>query len=406
MSVTLLQLTANDPIIARDGRPFGVNQGRRMRGLPWPLPSVVAGSFRTALVKASSDTGFSGDVPERLKKIAVAGVFPVYDEELYLPAPGDALAEPTDDKKIKTVHRVVPSACPGGCDFPDGLPLQPVVLPKNVEDFKPIEPPAWWPLTKMVEWLTATEKVEYVPDWLTEKFLNQPIQQLRDHVQLDAELGASAEGLLFATSGLHVSHLPRHGAKANDRKIPFEERFAQITLSARVDFGDSDWQGTERLSWHPLGGERRLVHWASAGTQKLWECPGEVKERLANATRIRMVLATPAIFANGWKPGWLKNGLEGEFNGVKLKLKGVSNGRWKAVSGWSLAKTNDKGQLDPSGKPGPKAIRRMVPAGSVYFFEVENPGDAAPLAGQWLHSVSDEKQEQLDGFGLAVWGTW
>ena len=59
MSV-ILQLTPHDPLVARDGRPFGAGQGNRMRGLPWPLPSVVAGSFRTALVKAGSGD-FSGD---------------------------------------------------------------------------------------------------------------------------------------------------------------------------------------------------------------------------------------------------------------------------------------------------------------------------------------------------------
>ena len=79
---------------------------------------------------------------------------------------------------------------------------------------------------------------------------------------------------------------------------------------------------------------------------------------------------------------------------VKLKLMGVSNQRWKAVSGWSLAAPR-----------GPKAIRRMVPAGSVYFFKVVS-GDASELSKCWLQSVSDGDQERLDGFGLALWGTW
>ena len=107
-----------------------------------------------------------------------------------------------------------------------------------------------------------------------------------------------------------------------------------------------------------------------------------------------MVLATPAIFKDGWKPGWLTNGLEGELYGVKLKLVGVSNGRWKAISGWSLASPR-----------GPKAIRRMVPAGSVYFFKC-GQGVATQLANHWLQSVSDDPQAQRDGFGLALWGTW
>ena len=139
-----------------------------------------------------------------------------------------------------------------------------------------------------------------------------------------------------------------------------------------------------------------MVHWQQEEAETTgWNCPAGIRSALATATKVRMVLATPAVFKDGWKPGWLTTGLEGDLSGVKLKLVGASNGRWKAVSGWSLAPPR-----------GPKPIRRMVPAGSVYFFEVEKPGDAAPLADLWLQSVSDDQQERRDGFGLALWGTW
>jgi CRISPR-associated protein Cmr3 len=138
---------------------------------------------------------------------------------------------------------------------------------------------------------------------------------------------------------------------------------------------------------HPLGGERRLVHWKTCES-KLWECPPLVRTALETTTKVRLILATPAIFTGGWKPNLAHGPLK------DFKLVGVSSGRWKAVSGWSLAPPR-----------GPKAIRRMVPAGSVYFFTCEK-GTAAALADQWLTSVSDDEQEQRDGFGLATWGTW
>jgi CRISPR-associated protein Cmr3 len=161
---------------------------------------------------------------------------------------------------------------------------------------------------------------------------------------------------------------------------------------------DGQFPHIDQLSyWHRLGGERRLVHWKKADSD-MWKCPDGIREALNTTTRIRMVLATPAVFNDGWKPGWLTTGLEGDLSGVKLKLVGASNGRWKAVSGWSLADTEKQ-------KRGPKPIRRMVPAGSVYFFSCEK-GAASALAARWLQSVSDDDQEQRDGFGLAIWGTW
>jgi CRISPR-associated protein Cmr3 len=105
-----------------------------------------------------------------------------------------------------------------------------------------------------------------------------------------------------------------------------------------------------------------------------------------------MTLATPAIFRDGWRPSWLDTGVPFE-GGPRLQLVGVCIQRWRAVSGWSY-KTG-----------GPKAIRRMVPAGGVYFFESTSDDNSA-LASRWLRPVSDGKQEKRDGFGLAVWGTW
>ncbi len=80
---------------------------------------------------------------------------------------------------------------------------------------------------------------------------------------------------------------------------------------------------------------------------------------------------------------------------VQLKLFGVLNERWKALARFAL---------DPQNR-GARPLRRMVPAGSMYFFEVQQ-GDAALLADLWLQSVSDGEQERRDGFGLAVWGIW
>jgi CRISPR-associated protein Cmr3 len=45
----------------------------------------------------------------------------------------------------------------------------------------------------------------------------------------------------------------------------------------------------------------------------------------------------------------------------------------------------------------------MVPAGSVYFFELLE-GDPSAVLESWLRPVSDNEQDRKDGFGLALWG--
>jgi CRISPR-associated protein Cmr3 len=404
MSTAYLELAACDPIVARDGRPFGVGQGNRMRGLDWPFPSVVAGSFRTALGKAAQRE-FDETTSKSLFQVEVSGVFPVANGELYLPSPADCLW----DKKSHVIHRVVPSDLKvnegEGADFPVSG-LRPVMLPMTVEDFKPEEPPAWWPRSKVEIWLTHSTIKPDKPLTFDSSFLLAAKPQMRDHVQLDADSGAAAESRLFATAGLDLTHLRRYHKKDSDdkktetNKLPFGQRFTEIGLAARAQA--EGWPELDKLdTLHPLGGERRLVHWKAGGNPKLWECPETVSKALKSADKVRMVLATPAIFSGGWRPGWLDPvTLKGrppardkDSKQPELTLVGVSIQRWKAVSGWSLAKPC-----------GPKAIRRLVPAGGVYFFETKD--NAATLADQWLQPVSDNEQDRRDGFGLAVWGTW
>src|SRR2546426_997468 len=132
-----LSLTPRDPIIARDGRPFGVGQGYRMKSVDWPYPSVLAGSLRTLL----SDLAGGEFTPERivaLKQVGVAGPLPAVNGELYFPAPKDLIVWESEQKKGGEKEREIMSLrpmqlSPGEriCDLPDGL--SPVTV---TEDFK------------------------------------------------------------------------------------------------------------------------------------------------------------------------------------------------------------------------------------------------------------------------------
>lgn len=394
---TILDITCRDPIVARDGRPFGAGQGNRMRSLDWPLPSVLAGSLRTVLGKAAN-RNFSAEAAQDLLQVEVAGPLPRANGQLFLPAPEDCVLHPSGQ-----VLRAVPqSEDRGGCDWPaNGLMPVSVPMAEASEDFKPAEAPAWWPSDRYAAWL-AREDIAF-----DEHFLRAAEKEERTHVKIDPAAGAAEESQLFTTAALALSHLPRYRVSsgtdyllaANSRRQ--QQAFVPIMLSARVRA--RGWCGeaaTKLNTLHPLGGERRLVHWKTTADSDAWKCPLKLREKLAETKRVRMILVTPAIFRNGWKPGWLNEELIGAPQGwvLKLKLVGVSIQRWRAVSGWSLAELH--------GQPrGPKPIRRAVPAGGVYFFKVVE-GKASDLVDRWLEPVSDDAQDRRDGFGLAAWGVW
>jgi CRISPR-associated protein Cmr3 len=399
--MTVLQIIPRDPIVARDGRPFGAAGGNRMRSLDWLLPSVLAGSLRTTLGKAAK-RDFSAHNIEALLRVEIAGPLPRADGQLYLPAPEDCVVPPNG-----RILRALPqqSSDGGGCDWP--LPgLLPVGLPPSAaqEDFKPKEAPAWWPADRYAAWL-AGEEVAF-----DEHFLGAAEKEERTHVKINPAAGAAEESQLFTTAALALSHLLRYRTDPKAAAAPGESgaepvrTFVPITLCARIRA--NGWCGEAMATLdalHPLGGERRLVHWQARQEADPWRCPENIRNALAKpeTRQVRMVLATPAIFKDGWKPGWLDASGEGSPPGAEhltLRLRGVSIARWRAVSGWSLAKL-------PSQPPGPKPVRRMVPAGGAYFFEAVQ-GEASALAERWLEPVSDDAQDRRDGFGLAAWGVW
>jgi CRISPR-associated protein Cmr3 len=141
-----------------------------------------------------------------------------------------------------------------------------------------------------------------------------------------------------------------------------------------------------------------MSYWSTLDNPLLFQAPQNVKQALNKAKRVKMMLASPGIFKGGWKPGWLDHNNIGTVpeTEVRLKLVGYCGERWQPISGWSMEHR------------GAKPIRRMVPAGAVYFFEVED-GNALQLSNKWLKSVSSNVQSQSDqddGFSLSLWGVW
>ncbi len=370
--IRTLSISPRDPLIARDGRPFGISQGARMTSLPWPYPSTLAGTLRTIIGKLEGQN-FPEETVAELKQVEVSGPLACAQDSLYFAAPRDAVLRGGNQPRVFAA-RPANLGEGDGCWLPDEA-MKPVCLPSGLEgDFKPTALPGFWGGSKMAEWLLSPSGVGFHPPASGECF-GAPEVEYRTHVQIDRNTGAARDEMLFQTAGLAFP--------------------PGLGLSARLNIGDR--LGTILVDalplLHPFGGERRLVHWKEAQDSP-WACPQDIKDTVAGSERIRMILATPAIFTDGWLPGWLRGGNLPSAK-ASVKLVGAIVDRWKPISGWSLER----------GRRGQKPGRRLVPAGSVFFF-IKTNSEPLDLDTLWLRSVSDRVEDQREGFGLALWGVW
>lgn len=374
------QLNPTAPLVFRSGKPFGSSS---QDGSRFPWPSAIAGALRTAWMRDQGDVNFQR--AQESLELAAAGPFLVGPENcLYVPKPADALVLRDEDAKDTTqalqIHRMRPGKFADGCGstLPQGL--CPVVVPTDPVG-KPQSTASFWRLDQLLAWDSGQP---FPMDQLEPAAEPAPFRhrQISTHVQIDRKTGASKEGQLFQIEGLDF------GRARNIDSSGFSAGFSseQWALGARFSAPLGD-------GLIHLGGERRGV-WLQSSVDHLFAMPPALAQAVSTAPGVALTFCTPALFSQGWKPGWLDNALCGEFpgiSGLRLRLVACALERWQGISGWDLARQQ------------PKPARKAVAAGSTYWFEIlERPTDAQWPQALWLASLSDATQDRRDGWGTVI----
>ena len=379
------------PIIVRSGRPM--NAHADADPAQFPPPSTIAGCLRTAWARATGRP-FGAE----LAQLVVVGPLLVRDDDRILaPKPADALYFGHGDGKEASPRclRAAPRPFSAGCgaDLPEGL--LPVQLTEEVAG-KPGVGPAWWSWHDLLDF---RDGVDVSLDRLRRNGWSPPVGDRRTHISIDPSTATAETGALYETEGLDLSESP----------AAFQTRAAgRAAAVSSADANDADpSSGGLRLlvrcaealapALVHLGGKRRLAALEPEPDDRWPAPPNGWIERLRHAGGLCLTLLTPGVFSGGYRPGWLDNALTGSppgAPGLRLRLRAAAVARWQPHSGWDLA----QGQ--------PRLMRKLVPAGATYWFDVLGACDEDALAALWLASVCDEPQDRIDGFGLALPGPW
>lgn len=155
------------------------------------------------------------------------------------------------------------------------------------------------------------------------------------------------------------------------------ENLSSLPSSGLIKFG-----GGNRVCEYATLDDNPLNHYAT----------NKIKKSIAESRRFKIVFLTPAEFNNGWISDRFDQNLELQLEGLKIKLVSACLQRAEVISGWDLAKNRAK------------PLRKLVPAGSVYYFELLK-GDVNELFER-LNLVNFSDKNSNLGFGLTLIGRW
>lgn len=401
------------PLVFRSGKPFGAQAMASDANIP--LPSSSAGLMRSQHMQIQqiglTETGeqnrgtLKKEDYEKLLNIATFGNFlvrfPIDNPQSFtilVPKPSNAmyLKEKTNVKDAsqpaKTLLvRLAPATVPNdddsecGTDLPNGLQL--VQMTQSLKG-KPQKGASFWSLDDFMAWQSGKDLAF---ETVAKNGLESIPIDVRTHVAINDTSLSAEDGQLFQTAGLDMNtKVQPHHAGWDESRLGF-----LTGITENIDVTNPSLKQSDTLV--RFGGEGRLskiITVTNEATVALAP-PKQLNKHIKAAGGICITLLTPAIFAGGYLPAWLDDTtLEGIFpnSATRVRLKATAVDRWQPASGWDLQQYK------------PKAMRKASPAGSVYWFELLE--GTCDVEGAWLSAISDDAQDQRDGFGIAAIHPW
>jgi CRISPR-associated protein Cmr3 len=376
----------------RGNRGFGMS-GEHGQGQMPPWPSLFAGAFRSAILgrdpKVLAAFGRDGKQPDGevgrvLGTPEKPGDFRLTWSSMALPENTQPGATPYKEKKClpaspapedlvvsegRQVAMLEPQAPPAGLKVRQELPL--VAVHRSAKPGKPVSG----------SWLSGAALDSYIK----------------------GEIPASVLECKFLYSkSARVGNALDNGSRTVRKGMLYSSE--QIALKGHAGFlvgieglGEARREFLPDVGMLRFGGDGRAAQYEYMENQTAAVAP---IEQIGNDRRFKLVIISPGIFAKGWIPDGVERDGENwmlRIGGFSARLACAAMGRHDTVSGWDLAKWR------------PKPASRVVPTGSVYWFDrVE--GQLEQLE-QWMKNGiwsgnPDDLLRQVEGFNRAVLAAW
>lgn len=354
-------ISALDTLFFRDGKPFSMGEESWADGVFPPYPSVLYGALRTWYIMNKGE-GVSQELIDESGDIILRGIMYQHQGAIYLPLPMDFVepkgktAEQIAEEERKKRYSVIKLSRHEEVVLSNSFLSKLLMPPSDIKEVGSFEN-GLMDMPSFKRYLEGTLKTYDTAVKLSDLAPSEP----KVGIGRDNYTGTSDEGKLY-----------RVGMR----------RLEDLEILLDLELPQDDLQSASRFL--KLGGEGKVAIFRERGkigrSARIDKDIIELKEK-----RFKLYLATPAFFKDGWRPD-----LEKKF-GIKADLIAAAIGKPEHIGGFDMAKRKAKPML------------KAVPAGSVYYFESEEPAEKV-LAKIQGESMSDFLSEQ--GFGITYVGNY
>lgn len=329
-----IKITPLDNLFFRDGKPFNKGEDNWADTLYLPYVSTVYGAIRSKYFSENMDVfDFANTEKDPTKNLKITGFYLIINNTILFPMPLDLIYYKEGNIKKHESENL--------------YPVYKMRSTLNENIYSSLHKKYNLRELFLVEKDAKVETLEnaYLKDVQMEKYFNNKInskinaQKISKNMCEESKIGIAKNN---KTGSAQESMLYRIN----------QVRYDGISIVVEFEGIDIEEKGILKL-----GGKGNVVKYEQIDVKdKLLD--KDEKQYLCN--RLKMYMLTPGIFENGWIPDFInEDTLEGTLNGIRVKLINAAIGKHQNISGYDMKKNR------------PKPMKRAVPQGSVYIFEIE-----------------------------------
>ena len=373
-----ISLEPADTFFFRDGKPFSRGEQTEATGIFPPFPATVYGALRTAYISEKGWKEFEEE-DKSIKtvigtktshgKFCVKGLFlerKGENEIIYFPLPRDLVTlKKMDNGESKTLHLNLRN---------DNFNSNSKTKQMLFSDRSDVEYPSGALLEsgflKSYLLTGASNGLQYRPLFQEDYLIHEP----KVGIERDLNNPENIEGRLY---------------RVNMMRLKTDAKYQIL-----VDVENIDMPNSGILKF---GGENRAFIYRKSAAE-IFDYKDSEKEKVINAIektrQFKLYCATPAIWNcenddEGWIADWM-NGNEYNYKDIKCKLIAAVVGKPVNIGGWDIAKGE------------PKKMYRAIPAGSVYYLQLETGTGEDVFNAFHYRNISINRANE--GLGLTLIG--